>query len=92
MHFFAGNIPRLFKRISERGYVPWNVFERAALATHEACSIRTAVRDFTIDRMSSKCFVDKHAKNLQTVIGDENCRIKNMMCTPRNGDRVCETY
>ena len=58
MHFFAGNMPRLYKRPSERGGVPRDVLERAALATHDGISIlvRSAARDFGIDRMTLKRF------------------------------------
>ena len=56
-------MPRVYKRVSNRGTTPVDVLERAAKAVDGGRKIRKVAREFNCDRMTLTRFLNKRAKN-----------------------------
>ncbi|GFR85802.1 transposase [Elysia marginata] len=54
---------RNYKRKTNRGQTPADVIERAAATVAGGQSLRSAAKDFAIDRMTLKRYIDKASRN-----------------------------
>jgi hypothetical protein len=76
------DMPRVYKRTSNRGGVSTDVFRRAAIAVDGGLSLRAAARDYNIKRTTLQRFMHARAQNADNIeMGYDNCRRRNMVFT-----------
>ena len=73
-------MPRVYTRKSTRGR-KIDVLERAQQRVNDGLSMRAAAKEFNIDRMTLKRFIDKRTADPGASFGYANCKLMNMTMT-----------